>query len=117
MLEQPGDYACKPSDPDLPGTGNVCHLDWSQEQIQGNAAAYYGMISLMDHHVGRVLDHLEAIGERDNTLIVFCADHGELLGDHGLWFKSLVPYDESIRVPFIASQPGTFPAKATRTAL
>ena len=116
LLEQPGDYACQPSDPALTNCGNVCHLDWDQDQVQANAAAYYGMISLLDHHVGRILDHLEATGQRDNTLIVFTADHGEILGDHGLWFKSMVAYDESIRVPMIVSYPGRVPAGTVQPA-
>jgi arylsulfatase A-like enzyme len=116
ILAQPGAYAAKPSDPDLPGAGNVCHLAWTPEQIQANAACYYGMISLLDHHVGRILDHLDARGIADNTLIVFTADHGELLGDHGYWFKSLVSYDESIRVPFLVAGPG-IPRGARNPAL
>jgi len=110
MLAQPGPYLTKPSDPGLPGTGNVCHLDWDRGKIQGCAAAYYGMVSLLDLHVGRILDHLEERGVADDTIVVFTADHGDLLGDHGLWFKSLVPYDESIRLPFLVSYPRAIPA-------
>ncbi|TVR11639.1 MAG: sulfatase [Planctomycetota bacterium] len=105
ITDQPGAYAAKPSDPDLQAAGNVCHLDWDQDKIQANAACYYGMVTLLDEQVGRILDHLEAQGLADDTLIVFTADHGDLLGDHGLWFKSLVAYDESIRVPMIVSWP------------
>ena len=106
LIKQPGAYAAKSQLDNLEGIGNVSHLDWDQDTINQNAACYYGMVSMIDHHVGRLLEHLDAIGERENTLIVFTADHGELLGDHGLWFKSMVTYDESIRVPMIVHQPG-----------
>ncbi len=110
ILDQPGPYACKPSDRGMRGAGNVCHLDWTQEQIQENAACYYGMVSLMDKQIGRILAELDRTGAADNTLVVFASDHGDLLGDHGLWWKSLVCYDESIRVPMIARFPGQIPA-------
>ena len=106
LLQQPGSYAARSALPDLTGIGNVSHLDWTPQQVQENAAKYYGMVSMIDHHLGRLFAHLDAIGERENTLIVFTADHGELLGDHGLWFKSMVAYDESVRVPMIVHQPG-----------
>jgi len=88
--------------------GNISHLDWTPERTQANAACYYGMISLMDKHIGRILDALEAAGQADNTLVVFSSDHGDLLGDHGLWWKSLVAYDESIRVPFLCQFARTY---------
>jgi len=106
LLAQPGEYACKPTDPLMTSAGNVSHLPFTAQQTQQNAACYYGMVSLIDYHVGRILDHLERLGLRENTLVVFASDHGDLLGDHGLWWKSLVCYDESIRVPLIASLPG-----------
>lgn len=115
LLDQPGGYACNPGDPDLPGPGNVCHLDWTPEQVQQNAASYYGMVSLMDHHIGRILRAIDERGEAENTLVVFSSDHGDLLGDHGLWWKSLVAYDESIRVPLLARLPRRIPA-GTRVA-
>jgi uncharacterized sulfatase len=106
VLRQSGPYAARPEDAELPGTGNVSHLAWSQRQVRENAACYYGMVSLMDKHIGRILDELRRSGMAENTLVIFTSDHGDLLGDHGLWWKSMVCYDESIRVPLIASMPG-----------
>lgn len=114
VIAQPGDYAARPSDPDLPGAGNIAHLDWTPRQTQENAACYYGMVSLMDHHIGRILAHLDASGLAEDTLVVFSSDHGDLLGDHGFWWKSLVSYEEGIRVPFLARWPARIPA-GTRT--
>ncbi len=69
---------------------------------------YYSSISQMDYNLGRILDALEKTGQRDNTLILFTSDHGEMLGDHGALEKGL-PYDSCTRIPFILSFPGTIP--------
>ena len=66
---------------------------------------YYGMVSLMDHHIGRILDKLEDEGLIDNTIIVFTSDHGDYMGNHGLWWKGLPAYDDALRIPFIVSYP------------
>ena len=65
---------------------------------------YYAAISMVDEQVGRILDTLEETGQLDNTLIIFTSDHGELLGDHGL-FQKWSPYDSCARVPFIVRYP------------
>jgi uncharacterized sulfatase len=117
ILAQPGPYRAHPSDPGLPGAGNVCHLDWSADQTRANAVCYAGMVSLLDHHVGRILDALREFGVADRTLVVFASDHGDLLGDHGFWYKSLVAYDESMRVPLLVRLPGRIPAGARSDAI
>ncbi len=71
-------------------------------------AAYYAMCELIDTQVGRILDALEASGQADNTLVIFMSDHGEMLGDHGLYFKGPHFYDEALRVPLILRWPGHF---------
>jgi len=65
---------------------------------------YYAAISMVDEQVGRILDSLEQIGQLDNTLIIFTSDHGELLGDYGLYQK-WSPYDSCARIPFIVRYP------------
>ena len=69
-------------------------------------AAYWAMIELIDAQVGRILEALEATGQRERTLVVFMSDHGELLGDHGLYLKGPYFYEPAIRVPLIVSWPG-----------
>ncbi len=69
-------------------------------------AAYYGMISMMDHYIGRILDHLEQTGLVENTLVVFTSDHGHFYGQHGLVAKGPFHYEDLIRVPFITRMPG-----------
>ena len=68
-------------------------------------AAYYAMCEHIDHEVGRILSALDDSGQRDNTLVIFMSDHGEMLGDHHLYFKGPHFYDEAIRVPLIIRYP------------
>lgn len=70
-------------------------------------AAYYALITHIDHQIGRFLQVLSEYGERENTIILFTSDHGEMLGDHHLFRKSL-PYEGSARVPFIVNDAGDF---------
>lgn len=72
-------------------------------------AAYYAMIDLIDEQVGRILDALERSGQIDNTLIIFMSDHGEMLGDHGIYLKGPYFYDPAIQVPLIVAGPGVKP--------
>jgi arylsulfatase A-like enzyme len=79
--------------------------DMDSDRTRALRAVYYGMVSLMDHHIGRILDRLESDGTIDDTLIVFASDHGDYLGDHGLWGKGLPTYETMQRVPFIVAHP------------
>ncbi len=73
-------------------------------------ALTYGMITMIDDAIGRVLKRLETLSLADNTVVVFTSDHGDYMGDHGLMLKLLLHYQGLIRVPFIWSDP-TKPAK------
>lgn len=68
-------------------------------------AAYYGLCELVDAHVGRILDALDASGGGDQTAVVYTSDHGEMLGSHQLLGKSVM-YQEAIRVPLLIRAPG-----------
>lgn len=80
-------------------------------------AYYYGMISENDKYIGTILDELKASGQEDRTVVVFNADHGEMLGDHGLLFKGSYMYDGVVHVPLIIRAPGKLPAGAVRDDL
>ena len=66
---------------------------------------YCAAIELIDDHIGMMLDALEKRGMMDNTIVIFSSDHGEMLGDHGLYTKS-VAYEAALRVPLIVAGPG-----------
>lgn len=66
--------------------------------------AYYGSVSYLDRKVAEILAALDACGFADNTVIVFCSDHGEMLGERGLWLKKNF-FEPSLRVPLIIYDP------------
>lgn len=68
-------------------------------------AAYYACATYLDTQIGLVLDGLEAAGLADNTIVVFFADHGFQLGEHGMWSKFSL-FEQSSRVPLIVRVPG-----------
>lgn len=70
-------------------------------------AAYYGLITHIDHQIGRFLNAMQEYGVYENTIIMFVSDHGELLGDHNLFQKRLA-YEGSAKVPFILTDPGDY---------
>jgi choline-sulfatase len=73
--------------------------------VKRNRQEYFATITYMDHHIGRMLDALEASGKADNTYIIFTADHGLSNGHHGLAGKQNM-YEHSMRPPFIVVGPG-----------
>jgi len=75
------------------------------DEVRQHIADYYGMISHLDAHIGRLLDALDASGHAENTIVVYTADHGLAVGQHGLLGKQNV-YDHSLRVPLIVRGPG-----------
>jgi choline-sulfatase len=77
----------------------------SPSAVIHNRRAYYAMISYVDAKVGELLDELDKLGLADDTAVIFTSDHGEMLGEHGMWFKRTF-YEESIAVPLIARWPG-----------
>ncbi len=71
-------------------------------------AAYYAMCEHIDDEVGRILKALEESGQADNTIVIFMSDHGEMLGDHGIYLKGPHFYEEAVRVPLVIRWPGHF---------
>jgi arylsulfatase A-like enzyme len=82
-------------------------------QIRAN---YYGKISLIDDRIGRILEAFQRKGWLDDLLIVFLADHGEMLGDHGRFRKGTF-HESAIRIPLIVRWPGRIPANTVSDAL
>ena len=98
------------------GLGPSCR-DLSDRDKKAYVADYYAMIELIDDQIGRLLDHLEESGQRDNTVIIFHSDHGEMLGDHGLILKGGHFYEELVHVPLIVSCPAQLATRLRSRAL
>ncbi|MBT3279355.1 MAG: sulfatase-like hydrolase/transferase [Phycisphaerales bacterium] len=77
----------------------------SKECVQLHRQEYYAIITHADKQIGRILDALDKSGKADNTIIIFSADHGLAVGEHGLMGKQNM-YDHSVRMPFIIAGPG-----------
>jgi len=85
--------------------------DQTDKQLAYMIANYYGMISQIDHHVGRIIDALDALSYSANTLVIYTTDHGELLGNHGLYLKHPMPYEDLLRVGLVVKGPGITPGR------
>jgi choline-sulfatase len=77
--------------------------------VRRGRIGYYALITYLDEKIGRLLDALEETGQRQNTLVIYTSDHGEMAGEHGMWRKSNF-YEHSARVPLILSWPAALPA-------
>jgi arylsulfatase A-like enzyme len=88
----------------------------SPEQFREAAAVELGAIALLDQAIGRLLDELEQRGLADNTVVIFCSDHGDLGGDHGLMLKFAAHYQGVLRVPLLISGPGIRPGRSDSLA-
>ena len=91
--------------------------DDQPEDIYGVMSAYYGMVRFLDDGIGQILDALDRLRLRENTLVVFCSDHGDFMGEHHMVCKGGLFYDCLTRVPLIVSWPGRLPAGVIDTSL
>lgn len=83
-------------------------LDLTPEQIGIARGTYYGMVSLVDDQVGRLVDCLRRAGLLDSTIVAINSDQGWQLGEHGLW-KKRVLYDDNVKAPLVLSCPALLP--------
>lgn len=86
----------------------VAEAGMTAEEVRVARHAYYGAVSFIDDQVGDLLRSLDDAGFADNTIVVFLSDHGEALGERGLWFKQSF-FDCALRIPFIVSAPWQVP--------
>lgn len=77
----------------------------TEDEARAIIALTYGMITMIDDAVGRVLKRLEDLGLAEDTIVIFTSDHGDYMGDHGLMLKLLLHYQGIIKVPFIWHDP------------
>jgi len=116
-------FASCPVEPEHPwALRNTVPGGVREEGRRENLKGYFAAVTAMDANVGRLLDRLEALGLRENTLVLFSSDNGYNCGHHGVWGKGngtfpLNMYDTSVKVPAIASQPGVVPEGVVCDAL
>jgi choline-sulfatase len=87
---------------------------FDERQIRTATRAYYGLVSFLDEQVGLVLQALGEAGLAGSTRIVYSTDHGEMLGEHGLWWKSAM-YESAVAVPLIVAGPDVPAGAVVRT--
>jgi arylsulfatase A-like enzyme len=78
----------------------------TEQDVQESRAHYYAYCEQLDTQIGRVLDALEATGQKDRTMIIFTTDHGDLVGAHRMYGKGWMPYEECYRIPLVIAWPG-----------
>ncbi len=72
---------------------------------------YFAQVTEVDHYAGRIIDELESLGLRDNTIVIYASDHGDFMGRHGMAEKCALGhnvYEDTLRVPLIVSWPARF---------
>jgi arylsulfatase A-like enzyme len=104
-----GDWATAPDNDGLGMGQSSDRVDLQGEALRSARAAYYGLINHIDDQINRLLNPVDGVDRitGDNTIVVFTSDHGEMLGDHYLWRKTL-PYEPSARIPLLIRAPERF---------
>jgi choline-sulfatase len=87
---------------------------FDEMEIRKAIAAYYGMVTFLDHNIGKILAALKASGQLENTRVVYTTDHGEQLGEHGMWWKSSM-LEASVGIPLIVAGPEIPEGKVSTT--
>ena len=122
---KPGEFDDKPPYFSLSQIENPDFSDFYEEEgngIQGagshlrskeikakNIATMYGMMTMLDKYIGKILDKLDELGLSENTLVCYTTDHGDFLGQHGLVAKAIHHYEDLLKVPLVVKMPGTIP--------
>jgi choline-sulfatase len=91
---------------------HVCAMDEqavTEAQVRAARRAYYGACSFVDDQVGMLLEALRSAGMEQETIVILLADHGEMLGERGLWYKMSF-FEAACRVPLVVHAPGFFSA-------
>jgi choline-sulfatase len=88
-------------------------VEIAEEHVRASRHGYYASLSYVDERIGEVLDALETCGLARDTVVLFTSDHGDFLGEHGLFFKMSFR-EHAARVPFVVHAPGRFRARRVR---
>lgn len=94
--------------------GNAIHGAGShlrpREVKAKSIAMMYGMMTMLDKYIGKILDRLDELGLAENTLVCFTTDHGDFLGQHGIVAKAIHHYEDLLKIPLVVKMPGNIPA-------
>ena len=112
------DVADRPDHPVITHYRETWNYDdfFDAKRLRAGLTAYYGLCSFLDFQIGRVLTALDESGFAHDTLILYTSDHGESLGNRGLWGKSVM-YEESSGVPLVMAGPGVDAGRRCATAV
>ena len=116
-LPDPINYAEgeRPMHPVLEYVRNYLHMtDVPIEQVRNTIRHYYAMATFLDDQIGQVVAKLRELGLDENTRIIYTSDHGDMIGDHALFYKGLM-YEGSVGVPLIMSGPEAEAGKRVKT--
>ena len=106
-----------PADPHTLRLREACAMDRtsiSDDDVRNARRAYYGNISYVDEWTGKLMATLHSLGMADDTVVVLLADHGDMLGERGLWYKMNF-FEGSARIPLVVHAPGRFAARRVAT--
>ncbi len=98
-------------------SGRLGATNLPDNQLRDILALTYGMVSFVDSQIGRIMAALHSTGLSENTIVVFLADHGDMMGDHGIINKGPFHFDGLLKVPMIWSCPSRFEPGRTSDAL
>jgi len=102
-----GDVPLDPHSKRLRHVSDMDNYEVTDEHIRNARHAYFANITYIDSQVGILMQALKETGLDENTVVVFTADHGDMLGERGLWYK-MSWFQDACRIPLIVSAPGTF---------
>jgi arylsulfatase A-like enzyme len=111
-----GDWAVPPENDGIGLGQNSSRVNLTGEILLSARAGYFGLINHIDDQIWRLINPVTGIDKQtgNNTIILYTSDHGEMLGDHYLWRKT-VPYEPSARIPFLLRAPERFGIKRRMT--
>ncbi len=111
-IDMPSPAGAQPLDPHSHRLRRVCAMDSepvADAQARNARHAYYGAISYVDDQLGRLMGALRATGLAEDTIVILTSDHGEMLGERGMWYKMSF-FEGASRVPLVVANPGRFAA-------
>lgn len=111
-----GDVPLDPHSARLRHVSAMDEFEVTDAMIRRARRSYYASISYVDHALGRVLETLRETGRLDRTVILFTSDHGDMLGERGLWYK-MSWFDPSARLPLVVHAPFLFGARRVNEAV